>query len=194
MIHYIIRNYNDPRKAVELAEMIKEALGGNYASRVDIYDNGSEYSPVHPNVIENKIHQGKLWSYYNVRNLIDCPYVVFFDSYDNINENLILDIEAAALRATRGEFKIYDPVVLSLRSVSIYEAKPFIAYTSHLYDFILALEKEAIDEVDVGIEGYILELIRYFSLKDGRGFTTEMNLDAYRDCKYLKIWREILSK
>ena len=194
MIHYIIKNYNDQKKAVELAEKIKDALKSNYASRVDIYDNGSEYSPVYPSVIENKIHQSDLWSYYNVRNLIDCPYIVFFNSYDNINENLILDIEAAALRATRGEFKIYDPVVLSLRSVNIYESKPFITYTSHLYDFILALEKEAIDKVDVGIEGYILELIRYFSLKDGRGFTTEMNLDAYRDCKYLKIWREILSK
>lgn len=194
MIHYIIKNYNNQKKAVELAEKIKNALGGNYASRVDIYDNGSEYSPVYPSVIENKVHQSDLWSYYNVRNLIDCPYIVFFDSSDDIDENLILDIEAAVLRATRGEFKFYDPVVLSLRSVNIYESKPFITYTSYLYDFILALEKEAIDEIDAGVEGYILELIRYFSLKDGRGFTTEINLDAYKDCKYLKTWREILSK
>lgn len=194
MIHYIIKNYNNQKKAVELAEKIKTTLGGNYASRVDIYDNGSDYTPVYPSVIENKIHQSDLWSYYNVRNLIDCPYVVFFNSYDDIDENIILDIEAAVLRATRGEFKIYDPVVLSLRSVNIYESKPFITYTSQLYELITKLEKEAVDEIDTGIEGYILELIRYYSLKDLRGFTTDIDLSLYDGCKYLKTWREILSK
>ena len=193
MVHYIIRNYNDPKKAVELAEMIKEALGGNYASRVDIYDNGSEYSPVYPNVIENKIHQGKLWSYYNVRNLIDCPYVVFFDSGDDITTDMILDIETAVLRATRKEFSLYDPVALSLRGINIFESKPFVTYTSYLYDFLTTLEKEAVDEIDTGIEGYIMELIRYFSIRDSRGLTTEINLDHYKDCKYLNIWRKIIT-
>lgn len=194
MIHYIILNHNHNKEAVRLAEYITENISTKYASTVTIYDNGSEYEPVFPNVVSSQVLQGGLWGYYNIRNLIDCPYVVFLRSGEDYSEHFFHDIEALALRAAQGGCLNYDPVALNFQGTVIYETSAFIKYTHNLYILISEFEKIVLNSMNEGLDGYILELIRYKSILEERGFMDNCDISLFSKTQYLKQWRSVVVK
>lgn len=193
MIHYIITNHNHNKEAAELAEYITNNVNTSYASAVTIYDNGSECLPVFTNVIGSGTYQSGLWSYFNIRNLIDCPYVVFLDSSVKVSTDIFHNIETLSLRASQGSFIGFDPVALNFQGTVIYETAAFVKYTANLYKYIEEFENQILKPVYEGLDGYILELMRYMSILDGRGFINELTPEIYSNSPYLKPWREVIT-